>query len=307
MGFIRSILVTLISVLLFLTLLSTNTFFTFTNSLEYETLEPELTSAVTEIVNDSIDLSVLDDNLPAVAVYCNQPGVSEISLSRISDQIQEIQENQDMEVINNSESDQIPGENLSSDIEEYGFSDYVIPCNMITQGSTEIISYLVSKKIEGQYYKEYDCEFWDCVSTSEIPFFLISQKARDYWKGWFYWAVLASIVLAIILFVFIEVKSSGPFFIGGLLIIASLPFLGMGWLLTLVSGWTYARILTLFFTKSFVTFLISFTIGIVFILIGIVLKFLDIGNKISGWFNIGKSSKPSKSEKPEKSSKSPKS
>ena len=77
------------------------------------------------------------------------------------------------------------------------------------------------------------------------------------------------------------------------MIVVSLPFLGIGKLLSLIIGWEYAQIFGVFLTSSYPVFLIFFVSGIILISVGIVLKFLSAGRTIGNIFG-GEKEKVSK-------------
>jgi len=56
MGLIRGALFTVVSIILFVSLLSMNTFWTISNSLEYDTLQPQLVPLVTSTVVNQTDI-----------------------------------------------------------------------------------------------------------------------------------------------------------------------------------------------------------------------------------------------------------
>src|SRR3989344_3299524 len=68
------------------------------------------------------------------------------------------------------------------------------------ENSTLFNETAVKECLQDSYYKEYDCDFWDCFAKEQTPFFLVSQKARDYWKERFYYSLLASLVLLALIF-----------------------------------------------------------------------------------------------------------
>lgn len=276
MGVIRAILVTITSILLFLTLFSMNAFLTMSMSLEYDTVHAEFADIVGNLVIDNIDLSILDENLPAVAVYCQNRDKILLGLS-LEDIASLKDENISLEEIIITE----PTTNKS-------FFDFSIACDAITLGSEEIIRQVIADKVNESYYIEEDCEFWDCSSSSGVPLYLISQKAQEYWEGWFYLSLFASLILAGVLFLFVGEKKGLPFLLSGLVFIAALPFLGMGWLLTLLSDWQFANFFIIFFTKASTVFIINLIIAAVLIGIGLTIKFVGVGQKIGGWFNKDK-------------------
>jgi hypothetical protein len=252
MGFIRGGLLVIVSVLLFSSFLAGNFFLTLTLSLDYDTIQPELVSVVSELSEDEINLrQVIDEELPFMEEYCQ----------------------------NNS---------------EYVFSDqghtFVIPCSVVSQGSDAIISYGLNTLVEEVYYKEYDCDFWKCLEKTGDPFFLVSEKAKDYWKQKFYFSLIASIILVALAFILIEKRTSLPILVGIMLIASGIPFLiinwiSFNWIPLPMFGEYFVQLFTIFFAKSYTVFLISFILGLIVLGIGILSKFFSIGFKISNFFS----------------------
>jgi len=228
---------TIVSIALFLSFFAGNTFLTLSMSLDHDNVQTELTDILNDIVRNQ---------------------------TAIAKNIDADLRNMQIYCQNNTEF-------------VYKEDDYVVsvPCDVVANGSEAIISYSVSQLVEESYYKEYDCKFWDC--SYDPPFHLVSLKAQKYWQGWFYWMLALSIILVAASFILIENKHNLPFLIGGLLIIASLPFVRVVWLFSLLGYWEFLQFFELFFSKSYNVFLISFITGIVLIGVGVVLKFLGIG------------------------------
>ena len=246
MGIIRGALVTIFTVLLFVSLFSTASFLTISMSLNYDIIKPEVKNIVNSLVLNQTDLpEQIDDSLEIMQVYCQNNTV------------------------------------FSQEIEETDFLNnytFEIPCEVINQGSEAVINYTIDDLVEKNYYKEYDCEFRDCFAQAEgLPFFLFSKHSKNYWNGWFYTAFFISLGLAALLFFFMANKTNFPFLLGIVLMVVSLPFLGVGKLIGLIVGWEYAQIFSAFFTQSYTTFLIFIILGIISIGVGITLKFLSVG------------------------------
>ena len=126
MGFIRGALVVLISVTLFMSLLTTGLFITVSSSLTYDNVQPKISSIATEIIQEQIgEITIIDTLTPYLDEYCNT----------------------------NSE--------IVQQFEGYTF---VFPCDIIAQGSEGIVSYAIDYLVGDFYYKEYTCEFWKCFS-----------------------------------------------------------------------------------------------------------------------------------------------
>jgi hypothetical protein len=157
--------------------------------------------------------------------------------------------------------------------ENYNFT---IPCEIIEQGESSIIDYVTVHLIDAIYYGEYNCEFWECVKDSSLPFVLLSEKAKDYWNGKFFLLVALSLVLFALIF-FISKDRPGRFIVGGIFIILSaLPFRKLDWFSIFIPNNNLSAIFSAFFTKAHLVFIIMFVIGIAFVVGGILCK-------IFGW------------------------
>ena len=244
MGLLRSGGLTLIAILLFLVLLVSNSLMAVTMSLDYDTLQPELTGVANEIIVEQGLDQQLVDGFPQMVEECSNENVTEL-------------------VYNESD--------LISDI----------PCDVVLDSQESIVSYVVANIVEEGYYKDYSCSFWECsVTEGQIPTYLFSQMARDYWSGKFKLALTFVIILSILGFVIAEARKNYPFLLGGLFILSALPFIKVSWFFSLFGNFEVARILGVFFSQSFSVFLIMTIIGVVLILLGVVLKFLGLGSFI---------------------------
>jgi hypothetical protein len=244
MGLIRSGIVVLFSALLFLSLFLGNTFLTLSWSLEYETVQPHLTNLTENTIKDLGIEKTITDNYEIMELYC---------------------ENEEIY-------------NLENEI------NIEIPCSTIVQGPQQTIEYGIQKSIEKIYYQEYDCEFWDCIKTTDSIFALVSETAKDYWNSKFYLTLITSIILFTLLIIFIESKKSALTITGALMIMASLPFRKTNWLISTLSEGKLTEIISLFFTRSYNVFLTMLIIGSIILLIGLAFEFFNIGVKITKVF-----------------------
>src|SRR3989344_3772275 len=134
----------------------------------------------------------------------------------------------------------------------------------------------VRELLQDSYYKNYDCDFWDCFASEQSPFFLVSQKARDYWKEKFYYSLLISLFLIALIFFLAQNKLNWPILVGSILILSAIPLLKIKGLISLfIPGEISAlsTFLNIFFSKAMMVFWISFILGLVLIGIGLGLKF----------------------------------
>ncbi len=256
MGIIRGGLVALISIMLFLSLLSMNIFMTMSLSLKYDVIKPKLSNLILNTAKENIDINQFDN---LIKLYCQN---------------------------NNS----FP---IKDFINDSFVVDEEISCDLALQeGSEAVLKDMIDKGIDKSYYAEYNCTVFNCNEGNEENqqafsiqkfLFLFSEQIKDYWKKWFYWTIVLSIILCSLLFFLMENRSSFPFLVGGLLIVASLPFLGLDWLIMKLTK-EYFQFVLLYFSKSYFTFLFGTILGVVLIILGIAVKFLNIGDKIFGFF-----------------------
>ncbi|MFH1431019.1 MAG: hypothetical protein ABIG37_00940 [Nanoarchaeota archaeon] len=243
MGFIRSALFVIASVLLFLLFIVGNVFLTLNLSLDYDNVKPELVSVIQNLVGDEIDEAYF-----SMEATC---------------------QNNSEFVFSHEESGQV----------------FVIPCEIVLQGSDEIINYSVNSFVEDSYYKNYDCDFFNCFEDTENSFFFVSEQAKNYWKSKFHFVLVISLFLIALMFFLIQGKKNLPIVAGVLLILASLPFMKINWVMSFFSNNQFLQFFTISFSKSFNVFLISLSVGIILILLGFVLKLFGIGFQISNFFN----------------------
>lgn len=241
MGFIRKGLIVILSILLFLSLLVGNIFLTLNLSLEYNNIKPELVSVIKGVLETQMEsLEELGEGFEFMQLYCQ----------------------------NNSE--------FVVKYDEIG-NTLVIPCNVISQGSEAVVNYGINKFVEDVYYKNYDCEFLDCFKRTGTPFFLISEQARDYWNSKFYFFICISLILTALIFFLVEHKTNLLIITGSLLAISALPFIKFNSLLSFISDNSFLQFFTVFFTKAYTVFLISFISGLVILGVGVGLKLWRIG------------------------------
>lgn len=246
MGAIRGILLVFVVVLLFLSVLSANLFWALTVSLNYDNVQEESTSIIKDFLQGMNMTGIIKQNYPLIQFYC----------------------------INHSEY-------------TFNYQGYTldIPCSVVAQGENAIVEEGIRDLIKGVYYTKYDCNFLDCPSKFQLPLFLISEKAHDFWKSNLYFALGISFVLLALLFLFIEKKTNLPILAGSLLVVSSLIFIKLDSLFSLFSNQVIFKFLKIFFSKSyFVSFRILIA-GIVLVITGIVLKIFKVGFSISDFIS----------------------
>lgn len=268
MGFIRGFLVVVISVLLFLSLLSMTLLGVLSSSLNYETLQQKSSGVIEDSLESQFNLSSnLNSFIPIMQLYC----------------------------INNSVSDYV--------FNTGGYT-FDIPCTTVIQGKDAIIDESISDLIHNVYYTKYDCSFIDCVIES--PFALVSEKAYNYLNGKFYFFLLASFLLTAALFFFVEKKTNTFIIAGSMMTISSLIFFKLDSIFALFPEQILFKLLGIFFSESF-SFSVKILIaGIVLLIIGIIMKIFKLGFKIEQFISKLKQAKkvqPSQNQPAKKSRK----
>ncbi len=241
MGFIRTGLIVILSILLFLSLLVGNIFLTLNLSLEYNNIKPELVSVIKGVLETQMgSLEELGEGVQFMQLYC----------------------------LNNSEF-----------VTKYDKIDYTlaIPCETISQGSEAVINYGINNFVEDVYYKDYDCGFLDCFKKTEMPFFLVSEQTRDYLSSKFYFLICLSFILIALMFFLVKHKTNLPIITGSLLAFSALPFMNFNSLLSFFPNNYFLQFFMAFFTKAHTVFLIGFISGLVILSVGIGLKLWRLG------------------------------
>jgi hypothetical protein len=245
MGLIRSGAVIFFSGLLFLSIFLGNIFLTVSWSLEYQNIQPQLTELTTKTIEDLGVTRIITKNYEIMQLFC-------------------------------------PNQEIFTLVEE-GIN-LEIPCTIITQGPQQTIEYSIQESIKQIYYKDYPCEFWECVKSTDTLIVLISETAKEYWHEKFYLTIIVSIILFVLLFIFIESKKSALTITGALIIVASIPFRKINWILSLLPEGNFTDLFAIFFTRAYNVFLTTIIIGITIFLIGLAFEFFKIGIKLTNFF-----------------------
>jgi len=250
MGFIRGAGLVIALVLFFISLLVGNTLLTISSSLDYENIKPELENIIQQIIQENINLTENSKEFEMMQKFC----------------------------LNNSES-------FEFSEEEFNFN---ISCETIIQGPEAIIANQINQKIEEIYYQEYDCNFWDCRNENELPYYLVSEKAHEYWKHKHNQIITISIILFFIILLLAQSRSNAFITTGILTIIAAIPFLKLEWLFQKIAGDGFLSFFTSFFSQSMHVFYKSLIMGIILLIIGIIWKFFHLGFYLKSLFDKAK-------------------
>lgn len=264
MGFIRGALLVVACVALFILLFVGNILLTVSSSLKYENVKPELVSFLGDVLEEQFSIEEkLNQLLPAIELYC--------------------QVNQQY-------------------LFNYGGYTFTIPCNVAMEGSDALIESGVNALVDQYYYADYECDFWNCFGEEDVPLFLVSEKAQDYWQSKFYLVFFFSIALALLVFFLVQKKINFFFLVGALTIVSSLPLIKLEKIAPLFANAPgemadyVPKIILMFFNQAQSVFIKVLIIGVMLVIIGIVLKLFHIGFIISNFFEKIKPQKFGKSK-----------
>jgi hypothetical protein len=283
MGFFRGALLFIVGVLLLVSLLVGNIFLTLTLSLQYDHVKPALTETVTDliggnmgelvsdlgfVIEEEINMTAeIDERLDAMEEYC----------------------------IDNTEyvfneagyTFDIPCEIINSDIVSNGTEGVI---NETSDRLGLIVGESIGGLVDDYYYEDYDCGFWDCMGQEDIPYFLISEKAHDYWKSKFRVTLIVSLVLIALAFLLVEKKKNFPLVVGILAFVSSLPFMKADVFIFGISD-SYLQFLTIFISQAPKVFWIMLIPSLILVGCGIFSHFVSAGLSFSKWIEKRKEEK----------------
>jgi len=231
-----------VGIILFLTLLLGNVFLVLSMSLQYDNVRDALVPLAREFVGDKSELVLEDFNLT-------------VEMEEAQEAMQEFCKN---------DTDYV--------FSEGGYT-FDLPCELVNESPETFFEEGIENIVEQTYYKEYDCDFWDCFGEG-LPFFLISEKAKDYWKEKFYFAIVASLIFVVLMFFLVVQKQNFPILFGSLLALSSLPLLKLGGLASVIGGDAAADLTSFFFSSSNGIFWALFIIGLIILGLGIAWRIL---------------------------------
>lgn len=256
MGVIRGGLLVIVSVAFLLGMLALNFFYTAGTSLEYNKIKTGLAEIVIDSANEEgINISeVIEEGFPQAQSYCKNNTYIPIDA-------------------NNS---------LDFDVN--------ISCESVGIGSEAVVEEFINESIEQVYYEEYNCNFAECLSEKDAPFYVLSEDFKDYLISKFYFFLLIVIGLFVLMFLLTENKANAFIIAGVLIVLSALPFMKIESFVSSISGQIF-KFVGLIFSTSTNVFIRVLILGIAITSIGIVLRILNIGFKISSFFDKFKKNK----------------
>lgn len=247
MGIIRGGSVFILCILLFLSFILMDSFFILGSSLKYDHVQNGISTLLQNISSGSLIPNALTGNF----------NLTQAAIG-ISFQLK------------------IYCQNVSHTEYTFAYQDYniTLPCTAdVVNNPQAIINKTFTDFSYQVYYKNYDCGFFDCFSKTGFPFFLISEKAMNYWLNKFYIMLAVSLALIFLIFLFIEQKQNTPILVGAMLILTAFPILKLKDLIDFFAG-SFAPVINIFLSGTKTVFTISLVIGVILIALGIVLRIL---------------------------------
>lgn len=248
MGILRGGGLIIVSVLLFAALFVGNLLFTISWSLNFENVEVEMKSLFRNVLgqNQNQDLSEF------------------ISSAQYQTMLNNCKTNPDY-------------------VFDYGGKVLSVPCSVVNSGRDTVLDYGVGIFVRDIYYDHYDCSFIECFGKSEIPFFLVSKKAQDYFYEKFNLTLMFIGFLTILGFLLADTKTNFLVFISISMMVVSLPFAKLDLLFGFLDN-NIGSFLTIFFSKAHSVFLISLTFGVILLAVALIFKFFNLGVRLSKLF-----------------------
>ncbi|MDO8623694.1 MAG: hypothetical protein Q7R52_05605 [archaeon] len=236
-NFIKKSLLVILCIILLISFIAMNAFFVLSSSLEYKNIQSAVKPLLKEVIY-GVDSTETEKTFEKMKLYCNQNNTDYV----ISEE----------------------GRVIS------------IPCQEILTGTPDtIVNLQIDKFIQSNYYKKYECNFWQCFKSEKTPFFLVSETSKNYFLGKFYLALIISLILIALIFFLVEFKRNALTITGILLIISSLPFAKLSTFAYLFTNKDIINILSMIFAQAYEIFMIALVLGIVLTGIGIGLTIWD--------------------------------
>ncbi|MGA2130496.1 MAG: hypothetical protein ABSG05_02700 [Candidatus Pacearchaeota archaeon] len=250
MGFLRVLAIVLLSILLFVSLIASNTLFVLGTSLKYDNVK----AGLYPLVQDLSGTSTGANNILPSAVTQNV-NITQYAQSATDQAKAFCQAN--------------PGYVYNYSSGGYSIS---IPCSSVNFSSSnsaqQIINQSLDSIVSAFYYKQYNCSFTQCFSTVNPPTFLVSEMSQQYFMGKFYLAVIVTLLLIALLFWAAQRKANASIIIGTLLIASGIFVSQVIKTVANMLG-QFGSLLSIFLATANITFWFSLILGTVLLLTGI--------------------------------------
>jgi hypothetical protein len=239
MGVIRNVLLIFVSFLLFVSFSFLILSLTLSSSLTYDNVRTQSVSIIHDVLENDFNISsMISQSYVLMDYYCKNHSVYNFNANG------------------------------------YPIS---ISCDTVAKGHEAIVEEGVKELIAKIYYQDYDCTFFACFKKGGVPIFLISKLAHDSFLKYFFLFFALSLVFLAFAFLLLEKKTNLTIFAGGVLILAALPFIKIGGILSFLSDKIYFQFMKIFLSQSKTIAIIVIIISVALIILGIVFKFLKVG------------------------------
>jgi hypothetical protein len=252
MGFIKGTLLLILTFIIFIILIITFSLASLSFSLSYENVQKnskELTKNITDksVLGYNVS-SEIDNYINQLKIYCQQnPNIQEYTVSFENNTIK-------------------------------------IPCSYASGTKEEIVGKVVENFVSDFYFRNYQCNFFDCFGKEKIPLFLISKKAKDYFQDKFYLTLGIALILAAISYIFLENKINWPIFAGLLIIVSAIAFKVILSVIFSIIKEPYSLFLGILFSKAGNVFWLFFIIGFLFLAAGFFVKIIIFKHSLKDFF-----------------------
>lgn len=250
MGFFRGGLILIVGILLFFSFLAATSFFILGSSLKYDNVREGLYPIVKN-VSESGTTGILSKEI-----------TGDFNLTEAAEDAWRIAKSY------------CRNRNNTEYVFSYEGYTLDIPCETVlnSTNSEAVVNESYEDVIYDIYYKDYDCNFWNCFSKTGFPFFLVSKKAMDYWMEKFYLVLIVCLVLIGFMFLLVEQKTSAPIIIGAFLVLSAFPLLKLNDFFYAIAG-NFSVLINLFLNSTRSVFLFSLIFGMFLVGAGIALRF----------------------------------
>ncbi len=245
MGFIRSGIVFILAIALFLGLFVGNLFLTLNWSLDYNHVSPYIQNISNDLAQSSGAKAIILQEYNSKNSLCNSQNKTSLNFS-------------------------------------FNEEEIIVPCEEVNNGAKSVIEYVINESVPLYYYKNYNCSLIDCVQKENQPLALVSQNAKDYWGKQFYSVIILCLIAFGLLFIFVKEKHNAFVLAGIMTIFSAIPFRQITWILSLLPDLLPFKIIPIFFTEAGSVFTFMLILGIILISLGIGIKFFDWGMKLDG-------------------------
>ena len=243
MGFFKGLGLFILGISLFTILTMSALTWTVSSSLEYNSSSEHIYSVVNEISSSSGIDSFIEDNHEEIQLICK------------------------------------------NDSKNYTFKaiEISIPCKEITKDANTTVEKIKLNIVDQFYYKKYNCTFKTCLKEPKNFPYYISNNFKEFLKSKLFWMFFIFILISIAYLFLLEKKNNFFFILGTFTILSSLPIKLISLIPNMFSNKLFAGIILSLFNKSQTIFIYYLIAGGIFLLLGFIFKFFDIGMKVSKW------------------------